>query len=67
MRAIYDELERIIHRLPPASLKLLLKYAKELEDEELTPDEIADIEAGKAEIARGEWVDWDDLKRELNL
>ena len=30
--------------------------------EELTPEEVVEIEAGKAEIARGEWVDWDDLK-----
>lgn len=67
MSAIYDELERIIHRLPPAGLELLLKYARQLEDEDLTPDEIADIEAGKSGIARGEWVDWDDLKKELDL
>jgi len=50
MSAIYDELEKIIHRLPPANPELLLEYAKQLEDEDLTPSEIADIEAGKAEI-----------------
>jgi hypothetical protein len=62
-----EELEKIIHRLPAKQLKLLLSYARELEDDELTSANIADIEAGKAEIARGEWVDWDELKRELNL
>lgn len=66
MSAVRKELERIICRLTPENLKLLLDYARELE-EELTQEEIADIEAGKAEIARGEWVDWDELKRELNL
>lgn len=66
MSATREELEKIICRLSPDRLKLLLDYARHLE-EELTPEELADIEAGKAEIARGEWVDWDDLKRELGL
>lgn len=66
MSVIRKELEAIIMRLPVEKLKLLLDYAHELE-EELTPEEIAEIEAGKAEIARGEWVDWDELKRELNI
>ncbi len=66
MSVIQEELERIIRRLSAKQLKLLLDYARELE-EGLTPEEVADIEAGKAEVARGEWIDWDDLKRELNL
>ncbi len=55
-------------RAPSATgeLKLLVAYAHGLDDT-LNPEEIEDIKAGKAEIARGEWVDWDDLKRELNL
>ncbi|BCV22904.1 hypothetical protein [Moorella sp. Hama-1] len=67
MSAMREELEKIIHRLQAKQLKLLLAYARELEDDKLTPEDIADIEGGKAEIARGEWVDWDELKRELNL
>ncbi|MCD5406724.1 MAG: hypothetical protein LRZ99_03415 [Desulfotomaculum sp.] len=36
-------------------------------NKELTPAEITIIETGKAEIARGEWTDWDDLKKELRF
>lgn len=30
-------------------------------------EDIAEFEAGKAEITRGEWIDWDELRKELNL
>ena len=33
-------------------------------DEELNESEIIEIEFAKAEIARGEYVDFEDLKRE---
>lgn len=56
MSAVRKELETIIRRLPPEKLRKLLHYAQDLEEEELTSDDLADIEAGKAEIARGEWV-----------
>ncbi len=42
---------------------MFLPYNKE----ELTTEETISIKIGKAEIARGEWTDWDDLKKELNL
>jgi hypothetical protein len=64
--ALLKELKEIVRRLPQEKLKLLVAYARGL-DAALSPEEIEDIKAGKNEIARGEWVDWDDLKRELNL
>ncbi len=67
MSAVRSELEKIIGRLSPDKLRLLLEYARNLENDELTAGEFAEIEAGKAEIARGEWVDWDVLRRELDL
>lgn len=67
MSAVLKELETIIRRLPPSKLEQLLDYARELVEEEVTPEEIAEFEAGKSEIARGEWVDWDELRKELNL
>lgn|GEM_PF-1046406 len=67
MSAVRSELEKIIGRLSPDKLRLLLEYARNLENDELTAGEFAEIEAGKAEIARGEWVDWDVLKMELEL
>jgi hypothetical protein len=35
------------------------------DDEPLTADEVAAIEEGKAEIARGEVSDWEDVKRRV--
>ncbi|MDA8335417.1 MAG: hypothetical protein M0Z41_10595 [Peptococcaceae bacterium] len=66
MSAVLQELEDIVRRLPTDKLKLLVEYAHGLDDG-FSPEEIAEIQAGKAEIARGEWVNWDDLKREFNL
>ncbi len=34
---------------------------------EPTPEEIRAIEAGRAELSRGEWVGWDELKKNLGL
>ncbi len=60
--AAIEQIEEIIKRLPTQKLEILLEIAKDIEQEY-----ILDIELGKAEIERGEWVDWDDLKRELDL
>jgi len=64
--AVLKEVEDIVRRLPTEKVKLLVEYAHGLDDG-FSPEEIAEIQAGKADIARGEWVGWDDLKRELNL
>jgi hypothetical protein len=37
------------------------------EPEYFSPADLAAIEAGKAQIARGETVSWEDLRRELGL
>ncbi|HUW63143.1 MAG TPA: hypothetical protein VMW83_00300 [Spirochaetia bacterium] len=66
MSAVLKEVEDIVRRLPTEKVKLLVEYAHGLDDG-FSPEEIAEIQAGKADIARGEWVGWDDLKRELNL
>ncbi len=34
-------------------------------DEELTPEDIAAIEESEAQFARGEGLDWEDVKKEL--
>ena len=60
------KLDSIVRRLPPEKLHRLIKYASDLEDE-ITPDDIAAIEAGKAQIARGEWVSFNELKRQNGL
>lgn len=66
MLAVKRKLINIIRYMPEEKLNRLVKYADELDDE-LTPEEIARIEEGKAQIARGESVSLDELKRQFNL
>lgn len=40
-------------------------HVQELPCEEATPEEIAAIETGRAEIARGEFVTFEEIKRDL--
>ncbi|HTE86894.1 MAG TPA: hypothetical protein VK821_19445 [Dehalococcoidia bacterium] len=44
-----------------------LRWLASDEPEELTPEEWESVRKGEAQIARGEWVSWKDLKRELGL
>ena len=60
------QIVRIVRYLPKDKLARLLKYAEELE-EELTPEDIAAIERGKAQIARGESVSLDEFCRQRGL
>lgn len=67
MNTSIKQIEEIIRRLPIEKLEILLQLAKDIEQEEFSQEDIADIKAGKAEIGRGEWVKWDELKQELKL
>lgn len=60
------QLARIVRSLSKEKLARLLKYAEELE-EEMTPEDIEAIERGKAQIARGEWVSFEEVKRQNGL
>jgi hypothetical protein len=60
------QIVRMIRYMPPEKLNKLLKFAKELDDE-VTPEDIVAIEAGKAQIARGESVSLDEFCRRHNL
>ncbi len=67
---LIEKVETIAHG-PHADLleKLIdLLYDREMEEPEyFSPEDLAAIEAGKAEIARGETISWEELKKELNL
>jgi predicted transcriptional regulator len=62
---------KIIAHGPHADLlnKLIdLLYEREMEEPEyFSPEDLAAIEEGFAQIERGETVSWEDLKKELNL
>jgi hypothetical protein len=65
-----DDLHHLIDQLDEEAADELLEYAKWLaadEDEPLTEDELARVEAGEAELCRGESVRLEDLKRRLEL
>jgi len=59
------QIEEIIQRLPVEKLEILLEIARDIENEELSPEDIAYIEAGKTEIERGEWVSLDEFCQPL--
>lgn len=64
-----EELHRLIDLLDEAKAQEALEYLSWLleESEVLTEAELARIRAGEEEIARGESVSWDELRRKLRL
>lgn len=66
---VRDELRQIIDRLSDEQASELLDEIRWmlLDEETLPAEQLAEVLEGKAEIARGEWVDWDDLRKQLNL
>jgi predicted transcriptional regulator len=76
-----QDLHRLIDELPesalPAAAKLLEELADgfarlpaafrdaPLDDEPLTPDELAGIKEGEAEIARGQGIPWEIVRARL--
>lgn len=69
MLPVRREIVTIIRRLPVEKLYMLRNYAAELDKDEgnLTSEEIAAIEEGKAQLARGEKVSLDEFCRKYNL
>jgi len=65
-----DDLHQLVDQLDEAAADELLDYARWLaaeEDEPLTDEERARVEAGEAEIRRGDYVTLEDVKRRLGL
>ncbi|MEJ2672404.1 MAG: hypothetical protein P8168_09450 [Deltaproteobacteria bacterium] len=66
---IRKEIIKALDTLSEESLEGVLEYVRfiqEPEEVEPTAEEIAIIARGKAEIARGDLVDWRELKEELD-
>jgi len=65
-----DDLHHLVDELDEAAADELLEYAQWLAAEEaepLTDEEVARVEAGEAEIRRGEFVTLDNLCHRLGL
>lgn len=67
MSTAIQKIEEIIKRLPADKLEILLEIVRDIENEELSPQDIADIETGKDEIARGDWVSLDEFSRQKRI
>ena len=64
-----DDLHQLVDQLDEAAADELLEYAQWLtgdEDEPLTDEERARVEAGEAEIRRGDYVTLADLHQRLH-
>lgn len=67
MSTAIQKIEETIKRLSAEKLEILLEIVRDIENEELSPQDIADIEAGKDEIARGDWVSLDEFSRQKRI
>ncbi len=70
MTTIKDDLHHLVDELDEDAVGELLDYAHWLaadKDDPLTEEESAQVDAGKAEIARGDYVTLEELRRKLAL
>ena len=65
MSAIREELSQLLATLPEKDLNQVRDFVKVLlqEPEDLTEDEWREVNKGKEEFRRGEWVRWEDVRR----
>ena len=66
---VREELHRLVDALDEATTGDALEYLNWLlcESETLTEEELTGVRAGEAEIAHGQTVSWDKLRRQLRL
>jgi hypothetical protein len=70
LETLIEKVETIAHGPHADVLEKLvdLLYDREMDEPEyFSPEDVAAIEAGKAQIARGEYVTLEELKKELGL
>lgn len=74
MSTAREELHQIIEKLNDDDVKSTLHLLKkvvvnyyEIDNEELIDEDIRAIEHGREQIVRGEYVDFEDLKKEYGL
>jgi predicted transcriptional regulator len=62
-----EELHRLVDEIAESQMetarKILEKLPVDVDDDPLSPEELAEIEEGAAQIARGEYVTLDELAR----
>ena len=65
MATVKEELIEELNHLRVKDLVTVREFVRVLleEEEDLTPEEAAEFDAGQAEITRGEWVRWEEIRR----
>lgn len=61
------EILRLIRHLPNDKLEIIIKTIKELDNEELTSDDIKAIEAGEKAIAEGDTVSLEEFCKNAGI
>ncbi len=66
MSSIRDELYQLVESLPDGDLSQVLDFVRVLvaEPEKLTEKERRVVRKGEEEVRRGEWVKWEDIRRD---
>ena len=71
MSASREELHRVIEKLREKDIESLLyllnKIVSNYDEDELTEEELKEIKEAEARMAKGEYIDLDDLKKEYEL
>ena len=69
MATAREELHRVIDKLQDKDVESLLHLLRRIipEGDELTPDEVRKIEKAKVQMAKGEYVELESLKKEFGL
>ena len=70
MSASREELHRVIEKLREKDIERLLHLLNKIVtnyDDELTEEELKEIEEAEARMAKGEYIDLNDLKKEYGL
>lgn len=53
-----DLIKERVNKMPEKQAQIVVRFLFWLEGEELSKTELKKVEQGKAEIDRGEWIDW---------
>lgn len=67
MDELIDKVKVIAQGAQGDLLRKIVDLLYDKEEEYFSPEDMAAVAEGKAQIARGETVPWEDLKKELDL
>jgi len=69
--SVKEELHRLVDQLPERELetarRMLENLSIEADDDPITPEELAEMEEGAAQIERGESITLDEFRRKYTL